>query len=106
MLFMISIIIILLSLILYTKSRNHPKSFPPGPRFPLSFIGDTYTVGNDYKTGFHLLHKKYGTIVGMWMGRHRAVLISDFEILQDIMNKPETTLRAHSSPDMRSNANN
>ena len=105
MLIVISITIILLVLILYIKSWSHPKGFPPGPRFPIPFLGDTYMVGNDYKTGFHLLHKKYGTSVGMWMGRHRAVLISDFEILQDIMNKPETTLRAHSIPEMRSNIN-
>ena len=105
MFLVIQLLFILLLLILYRKSWNHPKTFPPGPRFPIPFLGDTYMIGNDYKTGFHLLHKKYGASVGMWMGRHRAVLISDFEILQDIMNKPETTLRAHSIPEMRSNIN-
>ena len=103
MFLVITLLFILLLLILYRKSWNHPKSFPPGPRFPIPFLGDAYMIGNDYNTGFHLLHKKYGSFVGMWMGRHRAVLISDFEILHDIMNKSETTLRPHSTPEMRSN---
>ena len=37
--------------------------------------------------------KKYGKISGMWIGGERAVIVADFEILQDLLSKNETALR-------------
>ena len=36
---------------------------------------------------------KYGKICGFWFGTQRAVLVADFDILQEILNKSETSNR-------------
>ena len=50
-------------------------------------------LGKDLNSGFQTLTKQYGKIVGFWLGSDRVVVISDFEILQDILNKYETADR-------------
>ena len=74
-------------------SRQHPEKFPPGPRCPLPIIGDSYKLGKRFSSGFSKLTKQYGKVVGLWLGPRRAVLISDFDILQDILNKNATAFR-------------
>ena len=82
-----------LILLWYSKSYRHPKEFPPGPRLPLPIIGDSYKLGKDLLSGFQSLTARYGQISGFWLGPRRAVVISDFEVLQDILSKPETADR-------------
>ena len=77
----------------FIKSSKHPKHFPPGPRLPLPILGDSYLLGKDLTSGFLSLTKKYGKMTGLWLGPRRAVVISDFEILQDILNKKEANDR-------------
>jgi len=96
MLSTILIFILVLSIILYVKSCRHPKNYPPGPRLPLPLVGDGYLLGQDFNAGFTSLIKKYGKMVGFWLGPSRAVLISDFDILQDVLNRHETTDRGFS----------
>ena len=36
---------------------------------------------------------KYGKVCGFWLGPQRAVVVADFEILQELLNKPETAGR-------------
>ena len=91
--FLILLVLIILGLIWYIKSSQHPKNFPPGPRFPLPLVGDAYQFGNDISGGLAKTMKKYGKISGMWIGNQRAVAIADFEILHDLMNKNETANR-------------
>ena len=43
--------------------------------------------------GFKNLNLKYGKICGFWFGPQRAVLVTDFEILQEILNKSEASNR-------------
>ena len=62
----------------------------------LHLIGDAYKLGVDLPKGLTLLRKKYGKIFGFWLGKDRAVAISDFEVLQDILNKNETAFRQQS----------
>ena len=50
-------------------------------------------MGKDLLSGFQSLTAKYGQISGFWLGPRRAVVISNFEVLQDILNKPETADR-------------
>ena len=40
---------------------------------------------------------KYGKIFGLWLGPNRAVVVADFEILQELLNRSETADR-HSWP--------
>ena len=90
----IIVFILVLGIIWYFKSCSHPKDFPPGPRMPLPFIGDAYVLGKDYNIGFTSLIRKYGKSVGLWLGSNRTVLVSDFDILQEILNLYETSDRA------------
>ena len=71
----------------------HPKDFPPGPRLPLPFIGDGYVIGNDIIPGLQKMKKKYGPTCGFWLGNERCVLLTDFDLIQEAMNKPETSAR-------------
>ena len=74
-------------------STKHPRNFPPGPRAPLPFVGDSYVLGKKLDIGFTNLTQKYGKFVGMWMGPDRTVIVSDFEVLQDILSKNGTENR-------------
>ena len=47
-----------------------------------------------YNIGFTSLIRKYGKSVGLWLGSNRTVLVSDFDILQEILNLYETSDRA------------
>ena len=86
--------ILALGIVWYIRSYRYPKDFPPGPRLPLPFIGDAYVLGKDYNIGFTSLIRKYGKSVGLWLGSNRTVLVSDFDILQEILNIYETSDRA------------
>ena len=86
-------IIFVLILFWYITSWRHPKFFPPGPRLPIPLIGDAYLLGKDVSEGFSALIKKYGKTVGLWLGSNRAVLVTDFNTLQDILNLHETSDR-------------
>ena len=57
------------------------------------FAGDAYILGKDTEKGFKNLILKYGKICGFWLGPQRAVVVADFEILQELLNKPETSDR-------------
>ena len=77
----------------YIKSYQHNKKFPPGPRWPLPFAGDAYLLGKDLHGGLDKITEKYGRISGMWLGHQRAILVADFDILQDMLNKNEASHR-------------
>ena len=87
------IFLAILFMIWYIKSWMHPKDYPPGPRLPLPFIGDGYIFGTDIITGLQKIKKKYGPTCGFWLGNQRCVLLTDFDLIQDAMNKPETAAR-------------
>ena len=59
----------------------------------MPILGDAYILGNDLEKGFKNLTLKHGKICGLWLGPQRAVVVSDFEILQEMLNKPETSDR-------------
>ena len=85
--------IAILSSIWYIKSWFHPKDFPPGPRFPFPIIGDLYLVGSDFVKGLKKLKEKFGPTFGFWLGTQRCVVVTDFELLQDVLNRSETSSR-------------
>ena len=97
----LAILLSVLTYLWYKKAFAHPSKYPPGPRHPLPLFGDAYKLGKDFYGGVRSLHRKYGKSVGMWIGRRRAVLLSDFDTLQDILNQNSTALRQHSIPELR-----
>jgi hypothetical protein len=80
-------------LIWWITLRRHPKGFPPGPRLPLPIFGDAYVLGSDLVVGFDKMRQKYGDISGFWLGNKRAVVVSEFELIQELLNNPEVSNR-------------
>ncbi len=39
--------------------RRHPRDFPPGPRMPVPFLGDTWAMGGDLPKGFTKMAEKW-----------------------------------------------
>ena len=102
---MIGVLLVFLVVLCFTYhiiSRQHPKNFPPGPRLPLPLLGDAYQLGIDIPKGLHELTVKYGSIFGFWMGPERAIEISDFDVLQEVLNRNETTNRQRVNLDVLS----
>ncbi len=75
------------------KVWGYPANFPPGPRFPLPFLGDALSLGLDVPVGLAKLHKKYGDVVGFMMAHHPAISIADFDTLQKTMATDEFSHR-------------
>merc|ERR1712158_240439 len=66
----------------YNAQNEKPKNFPAGPRsFPL--IGSLPSVGVDLKSAFQRWRCQWGDIVGFKMGSELAIVISDFDMLQE-----------------------
>ncbi len=97
----------------FLVATRHPKNFPPGPRwvrqrrrdrrhpwvaldtlfsrpfffrFSLPVIGNSLAIGSDLGQGFEKLRKKYGDMVGLYLGPDRAVVVSDFDLIQELGN--------------------
>ena len=87
------VLMFVFSLFWYMKSWKHPKKFPPGPKFPIPIFGDGYVLGKDLPKGLSRLCAKYGKVCGIWLGSTRAVVVSDFDVLNDILNKSEAANR-------------
>ena len=93
MLDLLAIFLLVLIPLWYLKTFQHPNHFPPGPRRPLPILGDGYILGSDMFKGFQKLQKRYGDIFGLWLGSQRTVVVSDFDTLQGLLNKPQTANR-------------
>ena len=82
MLFFLLIAVIILLFFVYNAQNEKPKNFPAGPRsFPL--IGSLPSVGVDLKSAFQRWRCQWGDIVGFKMGSELAIVISDFDMLQE-----------------------
>nr|AKH03520.1 cytochrome P450 3130A1 [Paracyclopina nana] len=77
----------------YIKAWSHPKDFAPGPNLALPIVGNAWMFGPDLILGMEKLKSVYGNVVGFWLGPQRCVAVFDFDTLQDILSKPETTDR-------------
>ena len=87
--------LIVMFLAWFWKTSQHSKKFPPGPRCPVPVLGDAYVLGDDLEKGFKKLILKHGKICGLWLGPQRTVVVADFEILQEVLNKIEFSDRQH-----------
>ncbi len=53
-------------------------------RFTLPVIGNSLQIGSDMVKGFEEFRKKYGDVVGFFLGPDRAILVSDFNLIQEL----------------------
>ncbi|NWW29757.1 CP2J2 protein, partial [Panurus biarmicus] len=68
----------------YIKNRN-PKDFPPTP-FRLPFLGHIYLINfRDPVVGVRKLRKRYGDIFGLHMGSTKAVMVSGFQLIKEVL---------------------
>ena len=82
MLFFLLLAVIVFLFFVYNAKNEKPKNFPAGPRsFPI--IGSLLSVGVDLKSAFQKWRSQWGDIVGFKMGGELAIVISDFDILQE-----------------------
>ena len=90
----------------FWRESQKPEGFPPGPpRYP--FVGSlpSFLFGKKDKTGKRtktatLLRflEKYGDMVGFYIGKTPAVVISDFDMLKSLFKMEETIGRTASYP--------
>merc|ERR1712038_1015920 len=81
---------------LYNAQNEKPKNFPAGPKsFPL--IGSLLSVGVDLKSAFQRWRCQWGDIVGFKMGSELAIVISDFDMLQEAFKDERFAGRPQSS---------
>ena len=76
------LIAVLVLCLLYSGRNTLPKNFPAGPP-SLPLIGSLLSVGVDLKSAFQKWQQKWGDIVGFRMGSDLAIVISDFDLLQE-----------------------
>merc|ERR1711899_102967 len=82
MLFFLQLAVIVFLFFVYNAKNEKPKNFPAGPRsFPI--IGSLLSVGVDLKSAFQKWRCQWGDIVGFKMGSELAIVISDFDMLQE-----------------------
>ena len=98
-------IVVVLLLLWYLQTWTHPKNFPPGPRKPLPVVGDAYSFDKEVYKSFCDLSREYGDICGFWLGSRRTVVISNFEMIQDILNMHASTGRQGMAPNSKPNLN-
>ncbi|NXA31445.1 CP2J2 protein, partial [Eudromia elegans] len=68
----------------YMKRRK-PKNFPPGP-FSLPFLGNVLSLDFiDSLKGVEKLTKKYGDIFSIDMGSMSCVMVSNFEMVKEVL---------------------
>ena len=67
---------------------RHPKNYPPGPRFPLPIIGDSYRMADGSLTKtIASMRAKYGDVFGFYLtGNLRVVFVCDPDVIQDVAN--------------------
>ena len=69
-------------------ATRHPKNFPPGPRWSLPVLGNALDIGTDMGVGFENLRLKYGDVFGMFLSKDRAVVVSDYNLIQEVGSNP------------------
>ncbi len=70
-----------------------PANFPPGPRFPLPFIGHALMVGKSFTDFYEKMRKKYGQAFSFNFGPFRTVIVSDYELIKEVGASPDIVYR-------------
>ena len=69
--------------------RSFEKGEPPGPKFRLPIIGQMHLLGKYSQSDFFAKYRElYGDVFSLQQGITKAVVISDFEILKEVLEDP------------------
>ncbi|KYR02026.1 cytochrome P450 family protein [Tieghemostelium lacteum] len=95
MIFYSIILILFLSYLVFHKKRSN--GMPPGP-FPLPIIGNLHQLGKSPYKSLKNFSDKYGGLTTVFLGSVPTVLISDPELIKDIIiNKSDMILDRYNS---------
>ncbi len=78
--------------------KRHPERFPPGPRLPIPLVGDAFQLFRSRVEAFQELRERYGDIFGFWGTTARVVVVSSFELIQEVGAKEEFSDRPPGIP--------
>ena len=92
------ILFLIFLLIWYYQKWTHPQAFPAGPRKPLPIVGEAHLLDKEVYKSFCDLTLEYGDICGFWLGSKRTVIVSNFEMIQDILSLNASTGRQGMAP--------
>ncbi|TRY72131.1 hypothetical protein TCAL_13034 [Tigriopus californicus] len=76
----------------YKRNFIRPPNFPPGP-FNYPILGGIPALGSNVLTGMIRLQSQYGKIFSVYMGTDKTVVIADYELAKEALNKDEFCLR-------------
>lgn len=76
----------------YKKNFVRPPNFPPGP-FNYPILGGIPAIGQNVLTGMNRLQSQYGKIFSVYMGTDRTVVIADYDLAKEALNKDEFCIR-------------
>ncbi len=84
MLAFVAIFLTVLTLYWFLVASKHPAGFPPGPGWALPLLGNAADIGTNLMEGFGNLRKKYGSVYGLFVGQERTIVVSDFDLIQEV----------------------
>jgi len=83
----VKLLLVLLTLVLLRQTKR-PSGMPPGP-WGLPFLGYLPFIGANPHETYHSLSKKYGPIFSVPLGQEHVVILDDFKLSKDSMQKDE-----------------
>ncbi len=65
-------------------SRGPLYILPPGPILRLPILGNALQVGTNLSKGFNRMRQQYGDIFALYIGKRRTVVVSDYDLIQEV----------------------
>lgn len=91
-------VFVVLLVYFWVCKTSKPKRFPPGPRrYPV--IGSVLdmvppnAIKPELFFGVRHFREKYGSIIGFYLGNERAVVLTNYEDIKEVLSKAETAHR-------------
>ncbi|OQV17436.1 putative Cytochrome P450 2H2 [Hypsibius exemplaris] len=95
--------VVLLGLLHLWRKLSRPPNYPPGPP-ALPFFGNLLSLGGRPERKILEWKEKYGDVLGMFNGRTRVVVLSDFHTLRKVFSEDNASGR-HTHSVLRTEAN-
>ena len=102
--YFVTVCIVLFSIWWYINTRI-PHKFPPGPpRYPIFGSGQYMLVKGENGEKKSLMHgilenvKKYGKLVGFYMGSQPFVIVADYKMMKELLKRDEISGRPPAYP--------
>lgn len=85
------VLITIIAVILYISSKLKPKKFPPGPKWKIPFIGNSWQLrklskelGGQHKAMEKLCEVYSSNVIGLKLGTELVIYARSYEIVKEI----------------------